>query len=954
MVRAMLLAALLSPQAAEERVPWTASKIVGTPEPPPPYRLKRAFPNLRFDKPVELVRSPELRRLFVVEQYGRILSFPEDGDPAGADLFADLKKDVRGLDQVADAKGVDQSYALAFHPKFAANRFCYVMYTIGHKAKNRHLADGTRVSRFRVLEGDPPRLDPASETVLVRWLEGGHNGCCLRFGPDGFLYISTGDAAPPNPPDPLDTGQGVDDLLSCILRIDVDRAEEGRAYAVPADNPFRTMPGAKPEIWAFGFRNPWRMSFDAAGRLWAGDVGWELWELVFCVERGGNYGWSAMEGPQAVKLAGKRGPGPILPPAMVLPHTEAASVTGGYVYRGRRFPDLAGRYVFADYELFRLFDARVDGRKLVERRDLGRCEERVVAIAEDRDGELLFLDHVAGGIHELVPNDGGGHNPDFPKRLSATGLFADGGKPAPGVLPYSVAAAPWADFASAQRWIGLPGTSTIRTDQGFRGYPKDMVLAKTLSLELERGNPASRRKVETQVLHFDGRDWQGYTYAWDEAQADATLVDVRGQETSFTVRDPEAPGGKREQRWTFHGRAACAGCHIVSWPRQLQGFNELQLGAQADRFRRLKLVSPGQPLRGGPDETTPIRDPYDRAGELALRARSYLHVNCAVCHRPGGGGTSQMDLRRDKAPDQTFALGVRPALGTFGIDDASIIAPGDPSRSTLFYRMAKTGHGRMPYVGSALVDREGLDLVARWIESLPAPPPSGKRADELALLKRLKAGEPVAERLLASTSGALDVVRALDAGEFPEAVRSGVLERTMRAPDAVRGLFERFVPPERRPKRLGTKPDPAAILAVSGDAARGRSLFFESTSLQCRNCHEVDGRGESYGPDLSKVGAKHGRAALLENILTPSRQIDPKYATWAVETADGAIHTGLLLEKTEKGIVMKDAQRRELRLAATSIARMKSQETSAMPEFLIQDLSLEEAADLLEFLAGLR
>jgi putative heme-binding domain-containing protein len=176
----------------------------------------------------------------------------------------------------------------------------------------------------------------------------------------------------------------------------------------------------------------------------------------------------------------------------------------------------------------------------------------------------------------------------------------------------------------------------------------------------------------------------------------------------------------------------------------------------------------------------------------------------------------------------------------------------------------------------------------------------------------------------------------------------------MRAPDVVRGLFERFVPPERRPKRLGPKPDPAEILAQKGDPERGRGLFFESASLQCRNCHIVGGRGENYGPDLSKVGAKHPRAALLETILQPSKQIDPPFATWVVQAEDGAVYTGLLLQKNDETVVLKDAGRKEIRLRAASVARMAAQQTSAMPEFLLQDLTASEAADLLEFLASLK
>ena len=231
---------------------------------------------------------------------------------------------------------------------------------------------GSRVSRFRVLKTDPPRVDPGSETVLIRWLAGGHNGGCLKFGPDGFLYISTGDAASPTPPDPFDTGQDISDLLSSILRIDVDRADPGKTYAIPADNPFRDLSGARGEVWSFGFRNPWKMSFDRqTGDLWVGDVGWEMWELVYRVERGGNYGWSVMEGRQPVRPEARRGPTPILPPTIDYPHSEGASVTGGYVYRGSKYPDLVGTYIYGDWVSHKIWGARFDGKKVTSNKAPG-------------------------------------------------------------------------------------------------------------------------------------------------------------------------------------------------------------------------------------------------------------------------------------------------------------------------------------------------------------------------------------------------------------------------------------------------------------------------------------------------------------------------------------------------------------------------------------------------------
>lgn len=337
--------------APAARKPWTTSKVVGSPDPPPPYRAVRVFPNVQFKQPLLIARAPGTDRLFVGEREGMLYSVANRPD-AKKELFLDLKKELKSIDKHPGARGVDDLYGLVFHPKFEQNRYCYVCYTLGSKEKKaRNLEDGTRLSRFTVTAADTPRIDPDSEEIILTWLSGGHNGGDLHFGPDGMLYVSTGDAAPPNPPDQFNTGQDCSDLLSSILRIDVDRVGEPggvsprRRYSVPPDNPFVKTPGVRPEIWAYGFRNPWRMSFDrGTGDLWVGDVGWEQWEMVLKIEKGGNYGWSIVEGRQPTKPDQKPGPTPILPPAIELPHTIAASVTGGYVYRGKKFPELVGAY----------------------------------------------------------------------------------------------------------------------------------------------------------------------------------------------------------------------------------------------------------------------------------------------------------------------------------------------------------------------------------------------------------------------------------------------------------------------------------------------------------------------------------------------------------------------------------------------------------------------------------
>ncbi len=1023
-----------------KRVPWITSRVVGSPDPPHPYRIERAFPKLTFRNPLLLARPPVGDRLFVGEQFGKIFSFRDDPNTVKADLFIDLKQGIPGWDPKDKSRIFDALYGLAFHPRFAENRYCYICYTV-QGSKGEQLPDGTRVSRFKVSDTDPPRCDPASEKILITWLGGGHNGGDLHFGNDGYLYISTGDGSNPNPPDKLDTGQDLSDLLSSILRIDVDRQDPGKAYAVPPDNPFLKTAGARPEIWAYGFRNPWRMSFDRpTGDLWVGDVGWERWEMIYRVKRGGNYGWSVMEGRQPVRPESRRGPTPILPPTLDFPHTEAASITGGYVYRGKRLKELVGTYVCGDWVTRKLWGTRFDGDKIVSHRELAAGAQRIVAFGEDRHGELYFLNYdEVGTIHRLAPNPAvKAHRPDFPRKLSETGLFASvkDQTPAPGVLPFSVNAAQWADHAAAERFVAVPGDGVVRmydepvpipggffSGQAF--LPKDGVLARTISLEMERGNPKSRRRLETQILHFDGESWRGYSYQWNDAQTDATLVPAAGLDRTLTVVDAKAPGGKRRQTWHFPSRTECLTCHNP-WAGYALAFTLPQLNREHDyggvsdnQLRALKHIglltflhrdeeSGKETTRTSPPAVR-LTDPYAAGGDLDRRARSYLHVNCAHCHQFGAGGTADIELRYDHALDQTKTLEVRPVQGTFGIAGAQILAPGDPYRSVLFYRMAKLGPGRMPHIGSEVVDERGLKLIHDWIRRLPMHKDERllverlRELDEPAVLARERASlprrskrlaweiaqangrkSPTAEdrkqaearlkaqaaagvkaraaeraaaisRLLSGTSSALLLSEALAENRLPASVRAQVVTAALAVSDGqVRDLFERFVPDEQRVKRLGSVIRPEQILSRKGNVERGRELFFKSAGLQCVSCHRVGDTGSTLGPDLSQIGKKLTRAQILESILEPSKNVEPKYVAYLVETNDGKVHTGLLAERNEREVVLRLAGDKEVRVAAASVASLTPQRNSLMPELLLRDLTAEQAADLVDYLASLR
>ena len=411
-----------------QRPAWTASRVSGTPDPAPPYRVELAYPKLTFERPLLVTHNPSNGRLLVAEQGARIYSFEDEADTDAADLVADLRK----LDPPASA-----IYGFAFHPNFARNRRAYVCY-ITQPGRD----DGTVVSEFLMRDAQPATIDLASERRLITWYSGGHNGGCLKFGPDGYLYISAGDGAGPDPPDPDRVGQDLSTLLSTIMRIDVDRSDDSTgAYSIPEDNPFVGNPRYRPEIWAYGLRNPWRMSFDARrGDLWVGDVGWQLWEMVYRVQRGGNYGWAIMEGPQAALPLADRGPTPIVPPTLSHPHSEAASFTGGYVYYGTRLPELQGAYIYGDFQSGIVWGARFDDDRgeVSWNEQLARTPLQLVTFGVTQDAELLLVDHSRSQqIYRLVRNtaaDQASH--EFPHRLSQTGLFANTAtqQPAPGVV----------------------------------------------------------------------------------------------------------------------------------------------------------------------------------------------------------------------------------------------------------------------------------------------------------------------------------------------------------------------------------------------------------------------------------------------------------------------------------------------------------------------------------------
>lgn len=389
--------------------------------PLPTMTTEVAFPDLKFERPVAMAYPrDDSNLLFVVEQHqGKVWSFPNEGSTGDKKLFLELPDPISKDNE-------EGLLGLAFHPTYKENGRFYVYYSAKEGPTNRRSV----VSRFQVSKDDPRKADAGSEQRI--WVGapdpfGNHNGGCIEFGPDGYLYIALGDGGGGG--DPLKSGQNPSDWFASILRIDVNRPSDGKPYGIPADNPARRSKAFArwaPEVFCIGLRNAWKFTFDReTGTLWAGDVGQNEYEMVHIVRNGGNYGWSIKEAshPFDPRRRLKADPASkISPPLAEYPHKPTArrpddgkSVTGGYVYRGKALPELVGVYVYADYDTGRIWGLREkDGKAVINAELIDRKPDRklnIAAFGEDPEGELYLLAFEGpngrdGRIHRLVPRPG--------------------------------------------------------------------------------------------------------------------------------------------------------------------------------------------------------------------------------------------------------------------------------------------------------------------------------------------------------------------------------------------------------------------------------------------------------------------------------------------------------------------------------------------------------------------
>ncbi|MEE9343212.1 MAG: PQQ-dependent sugar dehydrogenase [Gammaproteobacteria bacterium] len=696
------------PFGLTNRAPLATLSLPGEGLPLGDYTLEDKFPNLRFKDSLYLTAHPEDDRLVVVEQHGLIHAFPDDASTTQTRVVLDISNRIISRSE----QGL---LGLAFDPAFTQNHYLYVHYSL-------EIPRRSVIARFT---WDPisDLIELSSEKVILEIPQPAqnHNGGMLAFGPDGFLYIALGDGSTGGDADNNAQNRAV--LLGSLLRIDVHPENPNTAYDIPADNPFVGQVGVREEIYAYGFRNPFRFSFDRqTGDLWLGDVGESNTEEINRVESGGNYGWRVLEGTAVFNDSANTLPlTDFIPPLFSYDHSVGFAVIGGYVYRGNKTPSLLGRYIYADFVTGTVSALDYDGNTVTGNTALATAR-RPTSFGEDNAGELYVVSRTQG-IYGLVEAAGTGGN--IPDRLSETGIFTNMAalQVASGFIEYDINHPFHSDNAIKRRWVAVPDDKKVgfSPTQGWN-FPQGTVVVKHFEMEMTEGNPDSRKRLETRLLlHTQQQGWQGFTYRWNSQGTDASLLSGRQTEQlTITTRN----GNSRAQLYEYPSRTDCIACHTAA-----ANFTLGLTTPQLNRDFNYNGVVDNQ-LRSW-DNIDMFDSPIDDAASYASlpaldndsasiesRARTYLDVNCAQCHQPNGTTPVDIDLRLGTSNANMNTIGVIPLASDLGISGALIIKAGSKSQSVLWQRMNRLDGNRMPPLSSHVIDQEAVNVIGQWIDAM--------------------------------------------------------------------------------------------------------------------------------------------------------------------------------------------------------------------------------------------
>jgi len=710
-----------NPLAAYDTRPPNGSCVAGDSPGTSGVRLQRVWPEISNLVPFDIRPTPGTTDQFhVISRAGLMYRFvPGAWNQQVLDIRARIG--VNSQDNAYELPGSEHwgLVSFAFHPDFTQNGWVFVLYN-GRQANEAYTT--SYVSRF-TMKPDGTGFDPASELVIISTAQPDgylHHYGQLAFGPDGYLYISSGDGTLNGPTYfPNIPSQRLNDLRGKILRLDVDNSSEQARYAIPADNPWRDVAGARPEMYAIGVRNPWRFSFDSySGELWLGDVGQAEYEEVSVVTRGANLGWSVFEG----KKCRNDYPGPgnctniaTVPPVADFYHNGLyMAVVGGFVYRGSELPELQGKYVFQLYGPGQMLAISRNGDQVTVERLLDNLTPGIATFFTDHQNELYGIDVWGGGINKIVKGDGVG-DAAIPQLLSQTGCVQAANPKAAvrGAIPFEVKSQLWSDGANKKRWSAIPnGKSVDILPDGDFSFPVGSVLMKTFLF--------NGKMFETRLLkHHNDGSWAGYTYEWRADGTDAVLVPAEGK----TIQVRNNVGTLID--WHLPGRGECMICHTqaanIALGPEVAQLNSLmrypainKTGHQLITWAHIGRFS--GPLPAPVADLPALTNPLVTVGTtVTQRARSYLHSNCSGCHRPGNDLRATIDFRYQPDINAMNICNADPRIDDLGIPGAKLLTPRKPDLSIIPARMGVRGANQMPPLGTGLVHSQGNTLIRNWI-----------------------------------------------------------------------------------------------------------------------------------------------------------------------------------------------------------------------------------------------
>jgi uncharacterized repeat protein (TIGR03806 family) len=752
------------------------------------WTLEDPWPNISIPAPLRILPFPGTEDILVLNKLGEVWRVSLDHQTQ--DLVLDIK------DRAFEG-GEAGTTGIALHPEFgnpAAPDKQYVFIYYRHKPSittswNVPWDVGyNRLSKFR-WEESTGTFNPDSEEVLIQQYDRHtwHNGGAMFFHPDdGFLYLAIGDEGDPKAVDIEKSTQKIDRaLMSGLLRIDVDNdpalshpirrqpqpVEWGpvdpnwgstfsQGYSIPNDNPWQdTNGGVLEEFFAIGLRSPYSVNFDPiSSEIWLSDVGYITREEISIIEKGDNMQWPYMEGdtmpdpstldiPKPDNVIGVE-----KPPIHDYDRDFGGCIIGGSVYNGNLFPDLYGKYLFADYNKGRIMALKYNQETQETEREiliynietLGLnlpAGNGITGIFPQPDGEVLVTvlsfnstDNSFNNPGKILRLNAQEITPDPSALLSELGIFTDMNtlEVAPGIIPYTVNSPLWSDGAVKKRWMAVPNDGIFDSaDEQIKfnsrddwTFPEGTVFIKHFDLPVSE-EPSEVVKLETRffIIGAEGKGY-GLTYKWNEQGTDAELL-PGAYEEEYTLYENDTPIGS--QIWEFPSRGDCVSCHTSTAnyvlgvnTHQLNGWYDYpELSAGMNQLEYLNSIGIFDQYINDPDRYSRAYAIDDESADLSLRIRSYLDANCASCHRPGGLPGVSLDLRFT-TPLHLQNIINQPTQSNNSDASRMIVKPGDHADSEIWVRDASLTGNQMPPLARSIIDEVYIEYLAEWIDNLPS------------------------------------------------------------------------------------------------------------------------------------------------------------------------------------------------------------------------------------------